>query len=120
MAAAAAAAGAPALPAVASGPAGAAAGAAAWSPSSIAARFVANVSTSRPLTSCRTPWPIVATLPLSSTSVTTVADVPPSLPASTMVTSASAVPCPRDSFARAFITARWAASSRSVISTSPR
>jgi hypothetical protein len=42
------------------------------------ARFAANVSTRRRLTSCRTPWPIVATLPLSCTSVVTLADVPPS------------------------------------------
>ena len=67
-----------------------------------------------------TAWPMVATLPLSLTSVVTVAAVPPSRSASSMVTSASAVPWPRDSFARAFMTARWAASSRSVISTSPR
>jgi hypothetical protein len=63
---------------------------------------------------------MVATLPLSWTSVVTVAEVRPSSPARTIVTSASAVPWPRDSLARAFMTARWAASSRSVISTSPR
>jgi hypothetical protein len=58
-------------------------------------------------------------LPLSWTSVITVADVRPSSPLSTITTSAFAVPCPRDSLARAFITARCSASSRSVISTSP-
>jgi len=79
-----------------------------------------NCSISFAETSWMIPRPIDAALPLSATSDVMSPCVPSPFCVRRISTVASAVPWPRASRARARITARWLASSRSTISTSPR
>ena len=65
-------------------------------------------------TSCMTPRPNCAGLPVTARSVTTSALVPSPSGDREMVTLAPAVPLPRLSLPLASMTARWAASSRST------
>ncbi len=103
--------------AVATGPGEPAA--AAGSASSWAASFSENCPSSLLPTSVITPRPNWAGRPVMVRSVTTSTRVPEPSGTRTAVTTDAAVPLPRWSLPRDSITARWAASSFSVIAPLP-